>query len=548
MTRQHRYLPYILLILLCLWLFLPGVTSIPAFDRDESRFVQASKQMIETHNYQKINFQGAPRHLKPPGIYWLQAASTQQLGHGSLDKVWTYRIPSVIGGLLAVLLLYGLFNSALGREHAFLAAGVLSSTLLLVLESHMGTTDAMLLACMVLMQGGLWRVFAAYKKSGRAPWYWAGVFWLGMAAGLFIKGTSPFIGLLTVVGICIAERSMAFIKQLRILSGLAGVVLISLAWIIPFSQVGHSNFLWDMLTKDALPKVFGSAQGHGAPPGYFLLLLPLMFWPCSVLLFRGFTLAWQERKQPLNRFLFAWIIPCWIFIALIHTKLPEYALPLYPALALITARLCLNKVEIKGRLKTADVIYRSIWLCLTLVLAVAFPLMSYLLLKHFSISSIVIGVSILGLGVVLFKLSSLRFYRSCILLSLIGGVFIYGFIYQFYLEAMQPMWLTPKVEAVIKQQAIPISAANPLFVSDYNEPSLVFYLGTHRVKFAAYDAIFNSMRLGTAQYALMKDKHLQPLKQYAHKYGFAVTPLAFIRGFNYEHGSYLKLVLVKKEP
>ncbi len=315
MTNQRQIFPYILLILLSLWLFLPGLTRIPAFDRDEARFVQASKQMLETHDYTQIRFQNTPRHLKPPGIYWLQAGATKVFAHGALDQVWSYRIPSVLGGVLSVILVFGFFCNEIGGERAFLAAGILSSTLLLVIESHMGTTDALLLACIVLMQGGLWKAYHSFKQTGKASLHWVAVFWLGMAAGVFIKGTSPLIGLLSVAGLCINERSCQMLKQVRLLLGLLFLVVVSLTWIIPFSQAGHSNFLWDMIHKDALPKIMGSAQGHGAWPGYFLLLLPIMFWPCSVLLFRGFVLAWRQRHKTFNRFLFAWIIPCWVCIA-----------------------------------------------------------------------------------------------------------------------------------------------------------------------------------------------------------------------------------------
>ena len=66
---------YALLTLLSLALYLPGLATLPPTDRDESRFVQASRQMLESDNYLLIRFQDEPRNKKPAGIYWLQAAS-----------------------------------------------------------------------------------------------------------------------------------------------------------------------------------------------------------------------------------------------------------------------------------------------------------------------------------------------------------------------------------------------------------------------------------------------------------------------------------------
>src|SRR3954454_19443365 len=91
-------------------LFLPGFFSIPPVDRDESRFAQATKQMIESGDYVDIRFQDDVRYKKPVGIYWLQAGvvkTAQTVGvPQALTTIWLYRIPSLIGALGAVLLTY----------------------------------------------------------------------------------------------------------------------------------------------------------------------------------------------------------------------------------------------------------------------------------------------------------------------------------------------------------------------------------------------------------------------------------------------------------
>ena len=65
----------IVFLLLCgIVLFLPGFFNIPAIDRDEARFAQATKQMVESGDFVDIRFQDDVRYKKPVGIYWLQAA------------------------------------------------------------------------------------------------------------------------------------------------------------------------------------------------------------------------------------------------------------------------------------------------------------------------------------------------------------------------------------------------------------------------------------------------------------------------------------------
>ena len=75
--------------------FLPGFLSIPPIDRDEARFAQATKQMVESGEYVDIRFQDEVRYKKPVGIYWLQAgvvktASALGFPH-ALTTIWTKR-------------------------------------------------------------------------------------------------------------------------------------------------------------------------------------------------------------------------------------------------------------------------------------------------------------------------------------------------------------------------------------------------------------------------------------------------------------------------
>jgi 4-amino-4-deoxy-L-arabinose transferase-like glycosyltransferase len=100
----------LLLVLLSLGAFLPGFTSLQPFDRDEPRFAQASKQMLETRDFVDIRFQDEARHKKPVGIYWLQAGSVaigEALGvPQARTTIWLYRLPSLIGAIATVLLTY----------------------------------------------------------------------------------------------------------------------------------------------------------------------------------------------------------------------------------------------------------------------------------------------------------------------------------------------------------------------------------------------------------------------------------------------------------
>src|SRR5262252_2503661 len=80
---------------------LPGLIFVPPLDRDESRFAQATAQMLESHDFVVIRFQDQPRFKKPVGIHWLQAASVSLFSNVENRGIWAYRIPSLLGAMLA---------------------------------------------------------------------------------------------------------------------------------------------------------------------------------------------------------------------------------------------------------------------------------------------------------------------------------------------------------------------------------------------------------------------------------------------------------------
>src|SRR4051812_4644375 len=107
----------LLLVAICLAVYLPGFTSIPVVDRDEARFAQASRQMLESGDYVVPRVQGRPRLNKPPLIYWLQSASARAMtsGDAAKDAIWMYRVPSLLTAILAVLLTWAMGCSMFGR-------------------------------------------------------------------------------------------------------------------------------------------------------------------------------------------------------------------------------------------------------------------------------------------------------------------------------------------------------------------------------------------------------------------------------------------------
>ncbi|MEL7488890.1 MAG: glycosyltransferase family 39 protein, partial [Pseudomonadota bacterium] len=85
---------------------LAGLFSMPPLDRDEARFAQATAQMLETGDFVNIRFQDEARNKKPAGIHWMQAASVATVSSVEAREIWAYRLPSMLGVVLAALFTY----------------------------------------------------------------------------------------------------------------------------------------------------------------------------------------------------------------------------------------------------------------------------------------------------------------------------------------------------------------------------------------------------------------------------------------------------------
>ncbi len=335
-----------MLALVCLPLWLPGILSLPALDRDESRFIQSSRQMLESGNYVDIRFGQVPRYKKPVGIYWLQAATTALAapfqGHARIH-VWTYRLPSLLGGIAAVWLTIWC-AATVSAEAGLLAGLLLAASLLMAAEASMATTDAVLLACVAGMQGALLRVYRAAKEGAGTPstkLLMAG--WAALAAGILIKGpVAPGVALATIIALVAwdrdwKEKKWHWLAQTKPLAGLGLTLLITLPWAIAIALESQGAFFQQSLGGDFAAKVAGGQEGHGGLPGYYLLLSTVIFWPAILFVAPGIGFGLSKRAEPLMRFLIAWAGAWWLVVELVPTKLPNYVLPSFPPLAILAA-------------------------------------------------------------------------------------------------------------------------------------------------------------------------------------------------------------------
>ncbi len=497
-TATRGWRPYALLALLCLGLYLPGLVSLPVTDRDEARFAQASRQMLESRDFVTIRFQDEARNKKPAGIYWLQAASVALLSNAESNAIWPYRLPSLLGALVASLLSFALGAALVGRKAAFLGAASLAMSLGLVIEAHLAKTDAVLLACMTAAQLALARLYLAARTGTIGDWRFAFVFWLALGLGVLVKGpVAPVVSALTVATLTVADRNGRWLKSLRPIRGFVLLAAITLPWLIAISRATHGAFLSQSLGTDFLGKIVGAQESHGAPPLYYLALLAFLFWPGA--LFLGPAIAWAAKnwREPAERFLIAWAVPFWIVLELVPTKLPNYLLPVYPALALLIGR----------ALDAAGEGHLQSWRWLDRGIALAWALASLALAAAFALVPIRFGGDVapglVAAAIVLYLGARLLFgfwrrpgpllARRAAILALLVLPLVFGFV----APRLDRLWLSRSAAIMVARDAAMKGAS--VAAAGYAEPSLVFMLGT---KTMLVDAARAARHLTTTPHAL----------------------------------------------
>jgi 4-amino-4-deoxy-L-arabinose transferase-like glycosyltransferase len=466
------------LVLISLVAFLPGIFQIPPVDRDEAYYAQATKQMIETGDYVDIRYQDDVRYRKPVGIYWLQAGVVNLAGALGLanarTSIWLYRLPSLLGAIAAVLATYWCALAFVSRRGAVLAALILLSSAILGVEARLAKTDAVMLFTVVAAMAVLARVYLAPRRGEAQPGVvQVAIFWTALAAGILIKG--PMI--LMVVGLAavtlvVLDRSARWLLALRPLPGLVWLLVLVLPWFIAiYARVG-SQFLIGSVGEDMLAKVATPQETHGAPPGLYLVLFFVTFFPASILAGLAAPAVWAVRREAAARFLLAWIVPSWIVFEAVITKLPHYVLPLYPAIAILTAAAVESKVLSQRPWLVRGVMW---WFLVPVIISIVAVVAAVIIQHDLALLAWPFFAAAVVCGLFAWQLYDQEGAERAFTRAVEGAVLMAIGIYAIVVPSLEAAFPSVALANILREApcAAPLAAS-----AGYEEPSLVFLAGT----------------------------------------------------------------------
>lgn len=534
---------------------LPCALIIPPLDRDESRFVQASSQMLETNDYININYQDGPRHKKPVGIHWLQAASTAITSDVAVRDILSYRWPSLFGAALAAFALAWGTRNLLDARRGLKAGLILAVSFLLSSEAFIAKTDAVLCGFVTLFMVALAQIYVAYRKrepGAPKPKLFKEklIFWVAFGASILVKGPiGPMMfaaTALALLGWDLRAKSDRgdWLKNMGWVWGLLITALMVGPWAIAITITTDGAFWGTAIGEDFAPKLVSGSEGHFAWPGTHTLLLPLLFFPGTFLLGGALQAALSRHTDPVIRFAICWFLPAFLIFEISPTKLAHYPLPTYGGLAILAA------VGIGLPLKTwAKFMNMGLGLfaglCLT-VLSI-YGLTEYgspavaPLVTLTAASALLVG----GLG----GFFLWRQHKSTALLCLLGAGVAAHLSFVTLLSQLKPLWMSPALEqALIDTRLDPRQGLSPgpVAILGYAEPSFVFAMGTKTELSDTVEQAVAAIQQGRPVF--IESRFDQAFRAAIAAAGLTVRDVRTVQGHNYSNGDDVVIKLYQRQP
>ena len=540
----------ILLGSLCLICFFISLNILPPLDRDESRYIQSTIQMLESNDFVNINFLDTPRLKKPPGIYWLQAMSSTFIKNiFFLDSppLWSFRLPSAIGASVSIWITFLLGQLLFGRAQGFIASLLLISSPLLIIESHVAKTDSALLASFLFVLYILAKIIFYIEKNIKKPSdITILAAWVVLSFSFLIKGPIALFILFLLILFFRFSREPINYKNFKPVIGIVIFIIVVFPWFMFVQSGNNTDVFLNSIKKDMLLKLISAQESHGAPPGSYLLSSFLTAWPITLFMFPTVMWAFNNKKNKPVKFLLCSLLPSWLFFEIMPTKLLHYILPLLPSLAILTAAMIVSSIKDKNFIASFD---KHIFRLVSILpfiggLLIAFGIIYLANIYGEGLTfSIIIIASIYTLGSFL---SAYYIYTQSFINTLIVVVFsniiALNLLILMVPNQLQKIWVSERVYLEIEEKTV----LNEYVLLGYSEPSLIYRLGS-KTKIAGNSEEAISLVLNSnIQSIIIENSYLKEFKDLSDKKGIVFRSISKpIVGFNYSKGENVEIIIIK---
>lgn len=309
---------------------------------DEGRYVEIPREMVTTGDYITPRLNGLKYFEKPPLMYWIQSFFIKTLG----IKEWAMRLPLALMGLIGCFMIYAAGRFLFNRSSGLIAATILGSSLLYIVLSQLITLDMgvsfFLTACLLSFITAV----NLQNNQRRLFMYCAAIF---AALSVLTKGLIGLAlpGLIVLIWVTLTNNWKLLI-QLYLPTSILIFFAIATPWHVLVS-LKNPEFFDFYFINEHFNRFLTTVHRRYQPFWFFIPIIIAGFMPWTSFmikaLYKGIKSA---KKNPNILFFLLWALVPFVFFSLSNSKLIPYILPVFPALALITANHisdCIQKMQ-----------------------------------------------------------------------------------------------------------------------------------------------------------------------------------------------------------
>lgn len=327
---RDRWLPW-LVIAASLFVLFYRLGAAALFEPDEGRNAEKAREILLLNNWVTPHENFHPVLDKPIFFYWLIAISYKIFGISE----WAARLPSALAALGCVGLVYGFARRRWGNWEALWAGLILLTNMEFFVFARVVIFDMPLTFFLTLALCAFYQ--ASHTESANRRRVSCLLMYGAFGAATLIKGLIGIVIPGMVIFFYLAlTKQWRILRRIHLLPGALFFLAIVSPW---YLQAGAQNdgYLRYYLWEEHFGR-FATTEFHRTQPWYYFILVGSAgFFPWTVTL--PFLATRRGKKLPDDRtlFLLLWIALPLIFFSLSQSKLPHYILPIFPALALLTA-------------------------------------------------------------------------------------------------------------------------------------------------------------------------------------------------------------------
>lgn len=322
-----------LLFGLIVFVFFFGIDSWDIYILDEAKNAEAAREMLESGDWIIPRFNGNLRYDKPPLHYYFFGLSYSLFGVNAFAARF---FPAFVGCLLAISVFFKI-QSRLGENKAFWATLIFISSIHVQFQFKLSVPDPFLIFFLALSIFSL-ESFIKSQAQSKKHLRWAYIF---LALAILSKGP---VALVLVSGTLIVYFLLVplsyRIPWIKMIEPLAIVFFLGLTlpWYVAVTWVTEGLWIEEFIFHHNLNRFSRPIEGHGGPFYLTWVMVLLGFLPGSFSLYNLFTLRFKAiLRDPLLSLSCIFTLVTLIFFSVSNTKLPNYAAPVYPFLAIIFA-------------------------------------------------------------------------------------------------------------------------------------------------------------------------------------------------------------------